>query len=404
MSNTTRRILVVSEYVHAAENSTGYFWSKIIQRLGSAAEHPVHVLTPSRSVQERSKSPAAGVQYHPFYTPPFQKNALASRLYGQLAQSVGFLRLLFRTAARGDVILSGTNPALLLMILPWVRMLKGVRWAVLVHDVYPDNLVPAGILRSNGVIFFVLSRYFGWVYRSADLMFVIGRDMQIVMAEKIGRHCNIHYVPNWVDDADVEPIEKGKSEVITALGWEGKIVFQFFGNLGRVQGIDNLLAAIKLVRHPRAAFLFIGDGVKTVDVKLAACSRVGPPVAYIGPIDQSKKAQGLAACDVAVVTLAKGMMGLGVPSKAYFSMAADRPLLAVMEPDAEVALAVREHKIGWVCPPNEPTRLARMIEQICDELPHAKSPSPRQIFCEHYSERALLDAFMGKLSGEYQAR
>ncbi|MCP5877696.1 hypothetical protein NL390_35070, partial [Klebsiella pneumoniae] len=71
------------------------------------------------------------------------------------------------------------------------------------------------------------------------------------------------------------------------------------------------------------------------------------------------------SCDIAIVTLAEGMLGLGVPSKAYFTMAADRPILAIMEEDAEVANMVKEHSIGWVCEPNDPVRLASLIDEIC---------------------------------------
>jgi glycosyltransferase involved in cell wall biosynthesis len=263
--------------------------------------------------------------------------------------------------------------------------------------VYPDNLVPSKILNKKSISFKALCRYFDWVYRSADLIFVIGRDMQKLIEKKIGQKEKIHYIPNWVDQNDIEPSNRQDSEIIKNLGWESKFIFQFFGNFGRVQGIENLLAAIKLVKNPLAAFLFIGGGAKVGLVKDFAANQPNHQVVYLGELAQSNKMSGLAACDVALITLEKGMVGLGVPSKAYFSMAADRPLIAVMESDAEIALMVKEHNIGWVCAPDNPALLANLIDEICVSPGITRLAHSRTVFESHYSERIGLDNFVQKL-------
>ena len=116
-------------------------------------------------------------------------------------------------------------------------------------------------------------------------------------------------------------------------------------------------------------------------------------VHYYGELEQARKIMGLAACDVALITLEKGMVGLGVPSKAYFSMAADRPLLAVMESDAEIALMVKENNIGWVCDPGNPVALAALIDKICEIPARIQLESSRLVFENNYSERIGLDNF-----------
>jgi glycosyltransferase involved in cell wall biosynthesis len=245
--------------------------------------------------------------------------------------------------------------------------------------------------------FKLLRRYFNWIYRSADIVFVIGRDMKELIQNKIGQADGIHYIPNWVDQDDIKPSNRNDSEILKSLGWEDKIVFQFFGNFGRVQGIDNLLAGIKLVKSPLAAFIFIGEGAKVDLVKEFAASQPNNRVVYFGSLAQSNKMLGLAACDIALITLEKGMVGLGVPSKAYFSMAADRPLIAVMEPDAEIARMVKEHNIGWVCDPGNPTSLANLIDEICATSGVRQLANSRAVFESHYSEQIGLDRFVQKL-------
>jgi glycosyltransferase involved in cell wall biosynthesis len=390
-----KKTVILCEYIHQAENSTGYFWSKIIERLANSREN-LSVLAPTSFLESSEIHTVPGVEYHYFERSKFNKNGLFTRLLGQVEQTLKFIVFLIKYVKRGDLLLTGTNPVLLLFFLPITCRIIGFRWTLLVHDVYPDNLVPSNILNSKSMTFKVLCWYFNWIYKSADLVFVIGRDMQELIQKKIGRVDGIHYIPNWVDENDIKPSKRNDSKIIKSLGWDKKIVFQFFGNFGRVQGIDNLLAGIKLVKSPLAAFIFIGGGVKVDSVKEFAASHANHRVVYFGELPQSKKNLGLSACDVALITLEKGMVGLGVPSKAYFSMAADRPLLAVMESDAEIALMVKEHNIGWVCEPGNPASLANLIDEICATSGALQLSNSRAVFESHYSEQIGLDRFVHK--------
>ncbi|WPP47396.1 glycosyltransferase family 4 protein [Pseudomonas sp. AN-1] len=397
------KVFVVSEYVYSAQNSTGYFWSKVIDKAGQHFRG-ISVVTPTSSEQDCTKSKVPGVSYLEFDAIKFNKNKLASRLIGQSRQCVGFLRHMLRHVRRGDIVLSGTNPALLLFLIPIMKKFTGFRWCLLVHDVFPENLVPAGILRKSSPSYRLFSRLFNLIYSRADHLIVIGRDMKELMSKKTGSDTNITVIQNWVSDHDVYPESRADSEILNRLDWRDRIIFQFFGNIGRVQGIDNILAAIKLVKSPKAAFLFIGDGSSAKTVKEFIENHPGDNIAYIGPLDQSQKKLGLAACDVALITLEKGMLGLGVPSKAYFSMAADKPLLAVMEDTAEIARMIHEEAIGWSCAPDDPAALAALIDNICQAHISSMHGHPRKVLQEKYSESAALDKFIACMNSVIEAK
>ncbi|WP_213663095.1 glycosyltransferase family 4 protein [Stutzerimonas stutzeri] len=388
-----KKIFVVSEYVYSAQNSTGYFWSKVIDKTGQYF-HKVSVVAPIPREQGCTKSDLPNVSYLEFDSEIFNKNNLTSRLIGQARQCVGFSRHMFRHVRRGDIVLSGTNPALLLFLIPIMKVFIGFHWCLLVHDVFPENLVPAGIIRKSSLSYRLLSKLFNLIYSRADHLIVIGRDMKELMEKKTGYEEKITVIQNWVNDRDVFPENRGESEILNRINWRDRVVFQFFGNIGRVQGIPNILAAINLVKNPKAAFLFIGDGSAAKTVKAFTQSYPGDNVSYIGPLDQSQKNSGLASCDVALITLEKGMLGLGVPSKAYFSMAADKPLLAVMEDSAEISRMIHEDKIGWSCAPDDPAALAVLIDNICQADISSMCGHPRKILQEKYSESAALEKFI----------
>lgn len=365
------RILVVSEFVSGSQNSTGYFWEKAIRKLNTDG-HEVRVVASKKH----------------------KLNGLKKNLFFRfIFKAVSAISLVFEAAVhlRKDfIIFSGTNPELLFVLLAFLKKIIGFKWYVLVHDVFPDNLVPAGVVSGKGFFFKFSMIFFGYLYKTPDKLFVIGRDMRCVLLGKGVDFCKIHYIPNWVDSNDIALFNKKDSEIIKSIGWQDKVVFQFFGNIGRVQGVACILDAIQYVKSPRAAFLFIGSGVNGYLVSNYIKDNSAKNCFFYGSIAQEMKSEGLAACDIAVISLSSGMYGLGVPSKAYFSLAANRPILAVMDADSEVALMIKEDGVGWVCSPDDPRNIARVIDEICDTEPPFCMGNPREIAEKKYSEENIL--------------
>ncbi|WP_288403680.1 glycosyltransferase family 4 protein [uncultured Acinetobacter sp.] len=390
-----KKVLVVSEFIDPEQNSTGYFWFKVIQKLSrSTTIDKLSVIAPYSSnsiqVQQKLDNP---VEFLLFTHASYNKNNLLARFLGQFRQTYGFFKILRKNLSKETVVVSGTNPLFLVVLLSILRFFIPFKWYLLVHDVFPENLVPAGLVKRDSIVFKLISFVFNRIYSSVDHLIVIGRDMKNLLTIKT-QHPNITVIPNWVDFNEIEIRSKQQSSILERLSWSNNsVVFQFFGNIGRVQGIANLLAAICCVQHPAAKFLFIGGGSEVESVQNLVKEQTNNNVAYVGELSAQERSLGLSSCDVAVVTLAEGMLGLGVPSKAYFSMAADRPILAIMEEQAEVAGMVKEHRIGWVCQANDPIALAALIDQICQDKLYELVQSPRQVLQDHYHQDKLLQDF-----------
>jgi len=231
---------------------------------------------------------------------------------------------------------------------------------------------------------------FEYIYRSADHVFAIGRDMSDVLVDKGVARNKITYMPLWVDDKHIEVLNRDHSDFLHANGIVDRIVFQFFGNLGRVQGIASLLEAISLTKSQNSAFVFFGDGREVNLVKEFISEHPEKSVFYLGTVELENRSAVLASCDVALVTLSKNMFGLGVPSKAFFSIAADRPILAAVSIGSELELLLAEYKIGWQCEPEDPQAMASLIDSLCENDRHNLVVSPRTVLKEHFSGRESL--------------
>lgn len=392
-----KKVLVISEFILPEQNSTGYFWYKIIQKMAqSAITDDISVIAPVNE-QDVVKYFDKKVNLNLFSSPEYNKNSLASRVLGQIKQTYLFYKKIKGNLHAGTKIVSGTNPLFLMVLIAILKIFKPFQWHLLVHDVFPQNLVPAGLLKKHSIIYKILNTIFNLIYAQADHIIVIGRDMETILRQKKYEKA-ITVIPNWVDFKEIELLNKNDSELIKKLNWEKDIVFQFFGNIGRVQGIDHLIQAIQLVKHPQAKFLFIGGGsaVEVVQSYIENNQQTNN-VAYINELPSSQRSLGLSSCDIAIVTLAEGMFGLGVPSKAYFSMAANRPILAIMDENAEVACMVKEHQIGWVESSNQPRQLAQLIDDICERELASGVNSPRVILEKYYHQDVLLEKFIKAL-------
>ena len=262
---------------------------------------------------------------------------------------------------------------------------------MLVHDVFPENLIAAKVLKQNNIFYKILKFFFDKFYAEADKRIVIGKDMKDLIDVKVSISDSI-IIQNWIDHHDIEVQEKNKNKILETLGWQSEApIFYFFGNIGRVQGIKNIIDALELIpAGQRPKVLFIGGGAYEDELKNQIAQLNDQNIQYIGSLDPSKKSDGLNAGDIAIVTLADGMYGLGVPSKAYYSMAADKPLLAIMGAESEVSSMIQQHNLGWNVPAGEPQILAKLFSNINQTFNTQKLSSSRKVLIENYSEQIAM--------------
>jgi glycosyltransferase involved in cell wall biosynthesis len=69
----------------------------------------------------------------------------------------------------------------------------------------------------------------------------------------------------------------------------------------------------------------------------------------------------LSAADAWLIPYRKDLAGVSVPSRFYNLLAIGRPVILVSEANAEAALTVSEHALGWVVEPGNSVDLAQAI-------------------------------------------
>jgi glycosyltransferase involved in cell wall biosynthesis len=306
---------------------------------------------------------------------------------------------LLRDSRRGDDVFMPTNPAFLLLVVGWIARWKRLRLFILVHDVFPENAVAAGLLQKGSILLTILRNLFNRAYSMCDTLIVIGRDMEQVIRQKL-KHQKaqpfITVIENWSDIEDIVVLDNANNNLREELEISNKIVFGYTGNLGRVQGLMSLLDVIHCVKNTSLHTLFIGGGAMKPEMQHYIADNGITNVSMIGQMPRTEQNNFLSACDVGIVTLADNMLGLGVPSKSYNIMAAGRPILYIGNKTSEIALMISEAGNGWIFEPSDREGLISFFESLdhsfaaeCIE----KGKISRELAETRYARKIILHKF-----------
>lgn len=383
-----KRLFFVTEFFHESQNTTGYILGRLYQSLLKQEDLEVILIA--------KDDPNIAPYKDAYYVKGIKLNKknLKERLTYELKISYDFFQLLKSKLQKDDVVFCGTTPILLLPVIYTLKKLKGFEWILVVHDVFPENLVSAGIFNKNDLSFKAVKKVFDKIYSKADKIIVIGRDMQELVYKKTKSE-NIFLIQNWVNEDDILVQSKSENMILKSLRWENseQPIFQFFGNIGRVQGLDKIIDAISLMKNlDQAKFLFIGDGAYVDELKRKIDALNHPNVVYYGRLEPDKKSIGLNACDISLITLADGMLGLGVPSKSYYSMAADKKLFGILDDKSEISYMINEHNLGWQVSPKDVTKIAEKLDEIVDNFQDKISEvSSRKVLQSEFSENIAIN-------------
>lgn len=396
-----KKIWIVSEFYYPVVTSTGYYITEIAEFLATKKKNINVICTDSKYNENDNfnyvkKEYRNGVLIHRIKSEGLDKNNLIKRTVKLFFSSIKLFYKLFISVRKKDEILIVTNPAFLILLMPFLKFFKGVNYKILVHDIFPENLVAIGKINKNSFINKFLKLWFDFSYSQAEKCIAIGRDMEEILLKKNVKPTNLCLIPNWADTDEVQPISKNQTNLINKLNLKDKFIFQFAGNLGHAQGIENILASIQLLSNLKIHFLFIGAGAMENKIKEFINNNPLNNVTHLGFQKRSEQNDFLNACDVAIVTLSDGMFGLGVPSKSYNIMATGKPILIIADDNSEISLCVKENNIGWVVRPNDPVLLKKHFELIYNEYVNNKVlniSDSREIALNFFSKKIILNKY-----------
>lgn len=366
---------IVTELFPPDETSTSYILGEIANAM--VEKYQVKVICGPEIYDKRKKLDEnnkfkldASIEVFRANGADLDKNTKKGKALSFLLMSKRLYDLAKKNIMKEDKVLMVTNPAPLVLLMSRLKKSRGFEWHVLVHDVFPENTIPAGL---NMPMYNLVKALFDKSYRRADQLIALGRDMRQVLDEKVKNGSKreedlpkISIIENWADLKGIKPQPMP----------DGQIILEYAGNIGRVQGLDKVIDNL-----PDKVELHL-YGTGSMEEEIMKMNH--PRVFFHGPYFRSQQNEVLAACHIAIVTLQEGMYGLGVPSKTYNILASGRPVLYFGPKDSEIDLLVRENGIGFCGWPEK---------WDMEEL-KMMGTKARELAEREYSERTILNKFL----------
>jgi putative colanic acid biosynthesis glycosyltransferase WcaI len=354
------KVVVVSQHYPPDRSTTAAIMSAIAEHL--ALEVPVLILsgTPGSATNASVPSSRPAVVEIKNWIPA--KAALVRRAAAEAAFTMRAFLALLRKLQRGDVVLTVTAPFTLPYAVAAAAKLKHAQSVLIMHDLFPEVLVMAGLLRATSIPTKLIRGANSLMFRALNAVVTIGRDTDAHLLRYKGMtREKIWFIPNWATLAPrVRPISTDNFYRPA----NARFVVGLSGNLGFTHDPVTVFEAARLLRdNPDIGFLLSGWGMGFDRLKVLQSEASLPNVTLRERVPEENLEQLLSAADIWLIPYRKNVAGISVPSRFYNLLAVGRPVIIISEPDAEAALTVAEHGLGWVVMPGEPDQLAKTISE-----------------------------------------
>ncbi len=351
------KVVVVSQHYPPDHSTTAAIMAAIANHL--ALESPVLVLSGTSGSASGALSGRPSVVEIKNWMPG--KAALIKRATAEVLFSIRIFVALLMKLGRGDVALTVTAPFMLPYAVAAAARLKRAQSALIMHDLYPDVLIMAGLLKPTSMLAKAMRGLNALMFRALDAAVIIGRDTEELLLHYGGMtRDKIRFIPNWATLAPgVRPILPDNRY---RRPQSARFLVGLSGNLGFTHDPVIVFEAARLLRDDLDIhFLLSGWGIGFDRLKQMQSEANLPNVTLVGRVDDGNLEEFLSAANVWLISYRKNVAGISVPSRFYNLLAVGRPVVLVSEPEAEAALTVSENNLGWVVVPGRADELAKAL-------------------------------------------
>lgn len=319
------------------------------------------------------------------------------------SRSIDYLKSLVRLLAaawklpRHDVVVTMTDPPLLAVIGPLIRL----RWSCgLIHwsqDVYPD-LFPVIGVRFPWALGFALDQISAASLRCYDTVVVIGACMARRIMGKGVAPDRVAVVPNWADPV-IRPVPRATNPMRRELGLGDRFTVAYSGNFGLAHPIGAVIDAVAILAReaPEIAVLLIGEGRGLSRVRQRIEESALPNLRLLPWQPTHRLAESLGAADLHLASMDERAEGMMVPSKVAGALAAGRPCILLGSAGGAAARQIADSGCGSILSSGDGKGLARVIMMhAADTRMHAEVCACASVAASAWSADLAAAAFLAK--------
>ncbi len=403
-----------TNYFHPEVATTGQILTELAEGLSNTFDITVICEVPSYATQleERYKTHRfyyeeyKGIKVIRVRVPEVNKQSKISRVRYTFSY---FFNCIWATLKVGkfDLIFTTSQPPILGGIIGTIgKRITGGKLMYQIMDFNPEQTIAVKYVGNETVL-----RAMMWCdkysCKKSDVVVTLGRDMQEVLKRRF-KGINIPknvVINNWIDETAIFPLDKEDKNVQAfknKYGLEEKFVIMTSGNIGLYYDFENILSIMGEFKDNKdIIFAFVGDGLIKPKLEVYAKNNNLQNVIFIPYQKKEELNYSLNAADVHIVTNAKGIKGVSVPSKIYGILSVNKPIWGILEQGSEAWRIVEDAQCGILVEAGNYEKIRQSLIDIIslkNEFVN-KYSTGRDYLQHHFTKQQSIKAYRDTLIG-----
>lgn len=361
--------------------------------------HTVHIISPIEKRKQQSTKLINGESFKilKLQIGNMQKTNLIEKGISTLTLESKFKKGIkkYFNNIKYELVIYSTPPITLQKAVGYVKTRDKARAYLLLKDIFPQNAVDLGMIRSSGIGGFIY-KYFRLkekkLYKLSDYIGCMSEANVSYLLKN-----NSELTPEIVEVCpnSIEPliIKKDIKEIRAIRGKynipNDKTIFIYGGNLGKPQGIEFLIKCLKANRKSENVY-FIIAGSGTEYKKLKSYFDIEKPINAQLFSQLSKEDYDLLAssCDVGLIFLDIRFTIPNFPSRMLSYMQASMPVIAATDINTDIGQVIENGNFGYWCESGDIEKFNKLINVLCNyELRKKMSANARKYLDDHYTAK-----------------
>lgn len=294
-----------------------------------------------------------------------------------------------------DSVLYSTPPITLEKVVKFVKQRDGAKTYLLLKDIFPQNAVDLGILKTSGARSYIyryfrkreknlyeLSDYIGCM-SPANVEFLLKNNP--VISDK-----NVEVCPNSIEATDKNVSLNERLQIRNKYNIPiDKTIFIYGGNLGKPQGIDFLIDCIKSNELKKSSyFLIIGSGTEFDKLQKFFIKNKPINSSLLNQLPKEDYDKLVYSCDVGLIFLEKRFTIPNFPSRILTYMQASMPVLAATDVNTDLGKIIINGDFGYWCESSDIKKFDFLVDKLCNKNLRGKlGENARQYLENNYTSK-----------------
>ncbi len=242
----------------------------------------------------------------------------------------------------------------------------------------------------NKLLYKLLLKIDDWSCLNANLVLVHSQDMlQALRQRPNGRKYNIKIINNFSPQALIE----NESNINFFTKSKKKLNVIYTGNIGRFQGLEIIIDAMRLLFHRKdIELIMIGDGVKKKEL-VEKSQKKNLNIKFFDYQSSGFVKNMIKNSDICLVSLIPGIYKFSYPSKIMTYLEQGKPIISNIEEKSEIVKHMKLHGYGFHPKSRSSQSIANLLIRLADDNKWKKKirHSALQAFNKNFSPIVILN-------------